>query len=145
MQTLSGILFVSSFFSSVPLLTTQSYTVPLMLSPQYAGWRAKIGLLFGGFTLLFWIPCYFLFPEVSPAPRSWDHALTDLSVKIGHTRNSTSYTQAVFRSGTLRRPRRLHSLRESSEIRTGRPRLDLDVSFAVPAWCWRDQVGEISQ
>lgn len=36
-----------------------------MLSPQYAGWRAKIGLLFGGLTLIYWIPCYFLFPEVS--------------------------------------------------------------------------------
>jgi hypothetical protein len=36
-----------------------------MLSPQYLGWRAKIGLFFGGITILFWIPCYFLFPEVS--------------------------------------------------------------------------------
>lgn len=69
MQTLSGILFVCQFrllkLCPATAYTMQSYTVPLMLSPQYAGWRAKIGLLFGGFTLLFWIPCYFMFPEVS--------------------------------------------------------------------------------
>lgn len=36
-----------------------------MLDPQYAGWGTKIGFLFGGLSILFWIPCYFLFPEVS--------------------------------------------------------------------------------
>ena len=36
-----------------------------MLSDQYAGWGSKIGLFFGGIAALFWIPCYFLYPEVS--------------------------------------------------------------------------------
>lgn len=36
-----------------------------MLSAQYAGWGTKIGLFFAGTSVLCWIPCYFLFPEVS--------------------------------------------------------------------------------
>jgi hypothetical protein len=34
-----------------------------MLSNQYAGWGQKIGLFFGGITLLYLIPCILLFPE----------------------------------------------------------------------------------
>ncbi|KAM5341255.1 hypothetical protein ACJ41O_015364 [Fusarium nematophilum] len=48
-QYLTGILF--------------NYCVPLMLSNQYAGWGQKIGLFFGGITLLYLIPCVLLFPE----------------------------------------------------------------------------------
>ncbi|TLD07945.1 hypothetical protein PspLS_12172 [Pyricularia sp. CBS 133598] len=48
-QYLTGILF--------------NYTTPLMLSAQYAGWGQKIGLFFGGLTLLYLIPCVLLFPE----------------------------------------------------------------------------------
>jgi hypothetical protein len=49
-------------------LIFQSYTVPLMLSAQYAGWGTKIGLFFAGTSVLCWVPCYFLFPEVSDEP-----------------------------------------------------------------------------
>ncbi|KAH3904725.1 hypothetical protein HBI56_213670 [Parastagonospora nodorum] len=48
-QYLTGILF--------------SYTVPLMLSNQNAGWGQKTGLFFGGTTALYLIPCILLFPE----------------------------------------------------------------------------------
>ncbi|KAG4429383.1 hypothetical protein IFR05_015140 [Cadophora sp. M221] len=48
-QTLTGILF--------------TYTVPLMLSDQQAGWGQKTGLFFSGITYLFLIACIFLFPE----------------------------------------------------------------------------------
>ncbi|KAH6876392.1 general substrate transporter [Thelonectria olida] len=48
-QYLTGILF--------------NYTVPLMLSNQNAGWGQKIGLFFGGITLLYLIPVVLLFPE----------------------------------------------------------------------------------
>ncbi|KAH7353178.1 general substrate transporter [Pyrenochaeta sp. MPI-SDFR-AT-0127] len=40
-----------------------SYTVPLMLSNQNAGWGQKTGLFFGGTTALYLIPCILLFPE----------------------------------------------------------------------------------
>ncbi|KAH6695908.1 general substrate transporter [Leptodontidium sp. MPI-SDFR-AT-0119] len=40
-----------------------SYTVPLMLSDQNAGWGQKTGLFFGGTTLVYLIPCILLFPE----------------------------------------------------------------------------------
>jgi hypothetical protein len=53
-----------------------------MLSPQYAGWRAKIGLLFGGLTLLFWISCYFMFPEVSCVIRFHRDANTQCNARI---------------------------------------------------------------
>ncbi|ORY35933.1 general substrate transporter [Naematelia encephala] len=49
LQSFSGVLF--------------NYTVPFMLSDQYAGWGAKIGFFFGGISVLYWIPCYFFFPE----------------------------------------------------------------------------------
>lgn len=34
-----------------------------MLSNQNAGWGQKIGLFFGGITLVYLIPCIFMFPE----------------------------------------------------------------------------------
>lgn len=34
-----------------------------MLSDQHAGWGVKIGLFFGGISLLYYIPTYFLYPE----------------------------------------------------------------------------------
>ncbi|KAF5521898.1 Major facilitator-type transporter ecdC [Colletotrichum aenigma] len=40
-----------------------NYTVPLMLSNQYAGWQQKIGLFFGGITFVYLIPCVLLYPE----------------------------------------------------------------------------------
>ncbi|RFN47645.1 maltose permease mal31 [Fusarium flagelliforme] len=40
-----------------------NYTVPLMLSNQNAGWGQKIGLFFGGITLVYLIPCILTFPE----------------------------------------------------------------------------------
>lgn len=40
-----------------------NYTVPLMLSPQYAGWGTKIGFFFAGLSVLYWIPTYLWFPE----------------------------------------------------------------------------------
>ncbi|KAF0320270.1 MFS hexose transporter [Colletotrichum asianum] len=40
-----------------------NYTVPLMLSNQYAGWQQKIGLFFGGVTFIYLIPCVLLYPE----------------------------------------------------------------------------------
>ncbi|KAH7258754.1 hypothetical protein MRS44_009735 [Fusarium solani] len=40
-----------------------NYTVPLMLSNQGAGWGQKIGLFFGGITLVYLIPCVLMFPE----------------------------------------------------------------------------------
>ncbi|KAF5501311.1 Alpha-glucosides permease MPH3 [Colletotrichum siamense] len=40
-----------------------NYTVPLMLSNQYAGWQQKIGLFFGGVTFVYLIPCVLLYPE----------------------------------------------------------------------------------
>lgn len=49
LQSLSGVLF--------------NYTVPLMLSPQKAGWGTKIGFFFAGISILYWIPTYFYFPE----------------------------------------------------------------------------------
>ncbi|KAH7349636.1 general substrate transporter [Plectosphaerella cucumerina] len=48
-QSCSGVLF--------------SYTVPLMLSNQGAGWGQKIGFFFAGVTFLFLIPVIFFFPE----------------------------------------------------------------------------------
>ncbi|KAF2021571.1 general substrate transporter [Aaosphaeria arxii CBS 175.79] len=48
-QYLTGILF--------------SYTVPLMLSEQNAGWGQKTGLFFAGTTAVYLIPCILLFPE----------------------------------------------------------------------------------
>ncbi|KAL2849592.1 general substrate transporter [Aspergillus pseudoustus] len=48
-QYLTGILF--------------NYCVPRMLSNQHAGWGQKIGLFFGGLTLLYLTPCILLFPE----------------------------------------------------------------------------------
>ncbi|KAH7073250.1 general substrate transporter [Paraphoma chrysanthemicola] len=48
-QYLTGILF--------------SYTTPLMLSNQNAGWGQKTGLFFAGTTALYLIPCVLLFPE----------------------------------------------------------------------------------
>lgn len=48
-QAFSGLLFI--------------YTLPYMLSPQYAGWETKIGLFFSGTALLGLVPCIFLFPE----------------------------------------------------------------------------------
>ena len=67
-QSLSNIVFVSQprlLLISMSGLMSQSYTVPYMLSDQYAGWGAKIGFFFGGMAAAFWIPCYFLYPEVS--------------------------------------------------------------------------------
>jgi hypothetical protein len=65
-QYLTGILFVSC----VPIRerqwlirTSQSYTVPLMLSNQNAGWGQKTGLFFAGTCGVYLIPCIFLFPE----------------------------------------------------------------------------------
>lgn len=49
MQSCSGVLF--------------SYTIPLMLSPQYAGWGAKIGFFFGPLALLSTVVVYFTVPE----------------------------------------------------------------------------------
>jgi hypothetical protein len=43
--------------------TLQSYTVPLMLSNQNAGWGQKTGLFFAGTCGIYLIPCIFLFPE----------------------------------------------------------------------------------
>ena len=34
-----------------------------MLSNQNAGWGQKIGLFFGGITLVYLIPCILMFPE----------------------------------------------------------------------------------
>ena len=34
-----------------------------MLSNQYAGWEQRIGLFFGGVTLVYLIPCILLYPE----------------------------------------------------------------------------------
>ncbi|KXJ89300.1 general substrate transporter [Microdochium bolleyi] len=48
-QYLTGILF--------------SYTVPLMLSNQYANWGTKIGFFFAGLTALMTIPVIFFYPE----------------------------------------------------------------------------------
>jgi len=48
-QYLTGILF--------------NYTVPLMLSNQYAGWGTKIGFFFAGTTALMLIPVIFFYPE----------------------------------------------------------------------------------
>ncbi|KAG8353791.1 hypothetical protein FVEN_g8176 [Fusarium venenatum] len=42
-----------------------NYTVPLMLSNQNAGWGQKIGLFFGGITLVYLIPCFLMFPETN--------------------------------------------------------------------------------
>lgn len=41
----------------------QNYTVPLMLSDQYAGWGAKIGFFFGPLAVLFTILVWFTVPE----------------------------------------------------------------------------------
>ncbi|RSH94186.1 hypothetical protein EHS25_003989 [Saitozyma podzolica] len=49
LQSFSGVLF--------------NYTVPLMLSDQYAGWGAKIGFFFGGLSIAYWLACYTSFPE----------------------------------------------------------------------------------
>ncbi|KAJ0333721.1 hypothetical protein COL922a_010672 [Colletotrichum nupharicola] len=40
-----------------------NYTVPLMLSNQYAGWQQNISLFFGGVTFVYLIPCVLLYPE----------------------------------------------------------------------------------
>ena len=40
-----------------------SYTVPLLLSDQDAGWGDKIGLLLAGLSLACILPVYFLYPE----------------------------------------------------------------------------------
>lgn len=40
-----------------------NYTVPLMLSPQYAGWGAKIGFFFGPLAFFFTILVWFTVPE----------------------------------------------------------------------------------
>ncbi|KAM0334488.1 hypothetical protein ACHAQA_001517 [Verticillium albo-atrum] len=48
-QSASGVLF--------------NYTVPLMLSNQNAGWGQKIGLFFGGISVVYLIPVFFMFPE----------------------------------------------------------------------------------
>lgn len=50
LQSFSGILF--------------SYTVPIMLSPQQAGWGVRIGYFFGGLTFFYLIMVYFSMPEV---------------------------------------------------------------------------------
>jgi hypothetical protein len=34
-----------------------------MLTNQYAGWGQKIGIFFGGITILYLIPCVLWFPE----------------------------------------------------------------------------------
>lgn len=68
-QYLSGILFVS--LAPKPVSSTQtdqssslqSYTVPLMLSNQYAGWGTKIGFFFAGITGLMLIPVVLYYPE----------------------------------------------------------------------------------
>jgi hypothetical protein len=41
------------------------YTIPIMLSPQQANWGIKIGLLFGGLTVLGLVLIFFTIPEVS--------------------------------------------------------------------------------
>ncbi|KAJ9121876.1 hypothetical protein QFC24_004458 [Naganishia onofrii] len=41
-----------------------NYTVPLMLSPQQAGWGIKIGLFFGSLTILGLVIIYFTVPEI---------------------------------------------------------------------------------
>lgn len=41
----------------------QSYTIPLLLSNQGAGWGQKIGLFFGGLTFAYLVPVLLLFPE----------------------------------------------------------------------------------
>ena len=61
-----GIVFVSypSYIQRGCTLTAlQNYTVPLLLSDQDAGWGVKIGLFFGGLSLLSIPPIYFYFPE----------------------------------------------------------------------------------
>ncbi|WVW83142.1 hypothetical protein I302_105160 [Kwoniella bestiolae CBS 10118] len=40
-----------------------NYTVPLLLSDQDAGWGQKIGIFFGGLSLLFLVPIFFFYPE----------------------------------------------------------------------------------
>lgn len=53
----------SSVKDLVLLTTIQSYTIPLLLSDQGAGWGQKIGLFFGGISFAYLIPVVFLFPE----------------------------------------------------------------------------------
>lgn len=46
-----------------------------MLSDQHAGWGVKIGFFFGALSALYWIPTYFLYPEVSLAITSSYHTV----------------------------------------------------------------------
>ena len=50
-------------FVNASLNLVFSYTVPLLLSDQDAGWGVKIGLLFGGLSFAWLVPVYFLYPE----------------------------------------------------------------------------------
>ena len=56
-----GIMFVS--FATHSFAYKQNYTVPLLLSDQDAGWGVKIGLFFGGLSLISIPPIYIFYPE----------------------------------------------------------------------------------
>ncbi|PNH46429.1 hypothetical protein VD0004_g1647 [Verticillium dahliae] len=87
-QSASGVLFY--------------YTVPLMLSNQNAGWGQKIGLFFGGISVIYIIPVFFMFPETKGRTyqeldelferrvKAWNFAKTETShqrsvdARLGH-------------------------------------------------------------
>ncbi|KAG7112167.1 MFS transporter fmqE like protein [Verticillium longisporum] len=88
-QSASGVLF--------------NYTVPLMLSNQNAGWGQKIGLFFGGISVVYMIPVFFMFPETKSRTyqeldelferriKAWNFAKTETShqrsvdARLGHS------------------------------------------------------------
>lgn len=74
----------------------QTYTTPLMLSPQAAGWGTHIGFFYGGTAALYLIPCYFLLPETKGRTYAEIDELFARGIsprKFGTT--VTSYEQAV--------------------------------------------------
>jgi hypothetical protein len=65
LQSCSGVIFVRTAWShsACQTLMSQTYSVPLMLSSQYAGWGAKIGFFFGPLAAIFTGLVYFAVPE----------------------------------------------------------------------------------
>lgn len=81
-----GLVFVSRFrFCWSPMLIlTKNYTVPLLLSSQDAGWGQKIGLFFGGLSVLFLVPTYYLYPETKGRSYAEIDQLYELNVPPRH-------------------------------------------------------------
>lgn len=70
--------------------------MPLMLSNQNAGWGQKIGLFFGGISVVYLIPTFFMFPETKGRTYQELDELFDRNIKAWNfAKTETSHQRGV--------------------------------------------------